>query len=483
MRVLRHAVRAGAILWTFTRYRLFWAIYRDVVRGHLSNPHCECDEDVRTLARARRFRAALEALGPAFVKLGQFLSRRPDILPATYLQVLSGLQEETPAISFAAARQRLEAVCICGPHGGEHEPKATCLHCRRIEGVFESFEPQPIASASLAQVHRAVYRGEAVAVKFLKPGVLDRLNTDLALLNALRWAIVGPLGIGRNVPAGELVEEFRRRLLEEVNFENEALNIERFRDTHPDGGLVRAPAVYWEFERADMLVLDLVEGASLRSWQGRPEEGHRLALTIARDFIQQVFIDNFFHADPHPGNVFVQPDGRVVYLDFGAVGQLERSARRGVLRLFHSILQNDPDLAVDAVLEVGGTDPASVDVHDLRLDIARIIQLYRRGRGKRWSDAVVHTARRHGLRLPRSILLYAKATMLNEALVTELDPEFEVLPVARGMVLPIIEKEVADRLARLRHDLPEVTSAYADVLRDLPKMLRDWLERGPSAAG
>jgi len=464
-------------LWTFLRYRLFWAVYRDVIRDHLRNPHCACQEDLRMTRRARRLRSALESLGPTFIKLGQFLSRRPDILPPAYLEVLSGLQEDTPAVDFLATRRRLEEVCICGRGANRHESEPTCLHCHGIDQVFIQFERKPVASASLAQVHRAIYRGRQVAVKFLKPGVLDRVNADLSLLRSLHRLIGHAFRVSRNIPTRNLIDEFGRRLQEELNFEYEALNIERFRENHPGTGPVLTPAVYWEFKRTDLLVLEFVEGVSLRNWQGPPKDRRRLARTLAQDFIRQVFIDNFFHADPHPGNLFVQSDGRIVYLDFGAVGQLDRPARRAVLRLFHAVCENDPDLAVAAVLQMGQTEPQSIDLPELRIEVDRIIRLYRQRRGARWTDSIVQTARRHGIRVPRSILMYARAAMLNEIMVTELDPEFEVMAVARQMVLPIVEKELLDLAGEIKHQLPEVTRACTEIGRDLPRLVQQWLQR------
>ncbi len=193
--------------------------------------------------------------------------------------------------------------------------------------------------------------------------------------------------------------------------------------------------------------------------------------------MRQVFIDNFFHADPHPGNLFVQSDGRVVYLDFGAVGQLDRPARRAVLRLFHAVYENDPDLAVAAVLQMGQTEPQSIDLPELRIEVDRIIHLYRQRRGARWTDSIVQTTRRHGIRVPRSILMYARAAMLNEIMVTELDPEFEVMAVARQMVLPIVEKELLDLAGEIKHQLPEVTRACTEIGRDLPRLVQQWLQR------
>ena len=471
--MIRQATRAAVILWTFTRRGLLWSVYSDVVRGHVSNPHCACEDDLGVAKRARRLRTALEQLGPTFVKLGQFLSRRPDLAPPGYLKELAELQEGALAVPFSVVRRRLEEVCICSPsRSGEHVMKPACLHCRHIEGVFEEFDPDPVASASVAQVHRAVYRGEQVAVKLLKPGVLDRLNADFALLERLRWFVGRVLGVSRNMPVDDFLREFRRTLLEEVNLEYEAINIERFRDRHPDDGPVRAPAVFWEFERADILVLEFITGVSLREWRGTEDEGRRLAEVLAEDFIRQVFVDNFFHADPHPGNVFIQPDGRVAYLDFGTVGRLDRAARRALLMLLRAILEDDSELACRAVLEAGRTDPRSVDMEELRSSVDRIIQLYRRRGGARWTDAVVLTARRHRLQLPRSFLRYAKATMLNESLVTELDPGFVVLPVARRMARPIIEKELTGTAERLKHGVPELVDLLEEILEDLPRIIR-----------
>ena len=494
MKAVRDAARAATIVWTLLRHRVPGALYRDVVRTHLSNPHCACEADAEMTARARRMRHALERLGPAFIKLGQFLSRRPDLVPGPYLDELSGLQERTPPVRYEAARATLESVCICpsghadqedrgGGRGHGHDPVSACLHCRGVEGVFDRFDPEPVASASLAQVHRAVYRGRPVAVKFLKPGVLDLLNRDLALLRRLRWVTGRLLGLGRNMDPGELMEEFARRLREEVDLEHEALNIERFRDGHPDEGEVRAPRVFWEFRRADVLVMAFAEGRSLRTWRGAPEERKRLAERLCRDFVEQVFVENLFHADPHPGNLVVEVDGRITFLDFGTVGRLDRKARKGLLRLLRAILEDDAELAASAVLAMGRTDPAAVDRPQLVADVDRIIQLYRRRAGVRWTDEVVAVARRHRIRLPRSILLYAKATVLSESLVTELDPEFEVLPVLTAALGPVLRREVEDRLTELRRTLPELMATYAELARRLPPLIGRFLEDGGDGAG
>lgn len=433
--------------------------------------------------RARRLRLALERLGPTFIKLGQFLSRRPDILPPQYIAQLAELQDRTRPMPLEVTRQRLEEVCICSRSGSHREQRPNCLHCEGVAKVFDAFEWEPVASASLAQVHRAVFHGKTVAVKVLKAGVIDAINLDLALLWRFRWLIGRIFGIGRNMPPSEFIAEFRNRLLEEVNLELEGLNIERFRDSHPDDGPVRTPAVDWALDRADVLVTEYVDGVPMHAWRGDTEARRRMARVIAEDFLRQVFIDNFFHADPHPGNLVVTADDRVVYLDFGATGQLDPSTRRALHRVFLAILRSDSDLAVDAVLAVGGTKPGSVDVAEFRIEVDRIIQRYRRRPGAPWTDPVVDAARRHGIRLPKGILLYARAAMLNEALVMELDPAFEILPVVQEMALPVLERELAAAARGLPQRFPELLDEFAGLLRELPAILREFSHRDRGSHG
>ena len=157
------------------------------------------------------------------------------------------------------------------------------------------------------------------------------------------------------------------------------------------------------------------------------------------------------------------------------MGQLDPTTRRLTLTLLRSILNDDSECAARAVLELGGTKMAQNQSEELRLDLDRIIQLCRRRGGARWTDAIIDTARRHGIRLPSSIILYAKAAILNESLVTELDPDFKVLPVVERMIAPILEKEVMALPRQLQRDLPELTRRYAEVLQDLPNLIREYI--------
>jgi ubiquinone biosynthesis protein len=247
----------------------------------------------------------------------------------------------------------------------EHDPH--CLHCVPFEKVFEAFDETPVAAASLAQVHRAVFRGHSVAVKILRPGVLDRLNTDLAIMRRSRRLLVRSLGLTGVLDPREFFETFRRRLQGEVDLRAEALSIERFRANRDPEGPITAPKVFWEFRRSDVLVMEFVEGQPIGSAvRLRPATRRKLAQALVRDYRKQVFLDDFFHADPHPGNLFLDRDHRLVYLDFGAVGELGEAVRPEMRQLIRAMIEADSDRALEAALRLGRTDAARVDVDGLR---------------------------------------------------------------------------------------------------------------------
>lgn len=461
------------ILWAFGRRNLFWGLYRDLRRGYLTNRDCGCDADRRVERRAVRLREALEELGPTFVKLGQVLSRRPDLVPRAYLEELEKLQDRAAPVPFRAIREQLVARCICSEQirHDRHDPH--CLHCAAVEKVFDAFDETPVAGASLAQVHRAIFQGEPVAVKILRPGVLDRINTDLAIIRRFRRLLLRGLGLAGSLDPREFFEEFRRRLQTEVDLKAEALNIDRFRANRDPEGSVTAPRVFWEFRRSDLLVMEFVEGQPIGQAMGLPRsKRHGLAQAIVRDYLKQIFVDNFFHADPHPGNLFLDKDDRLIYLDFGAVGQLGEGARREMLQLFRAMIKGDPDRAVRAVLRLGQTDPARVDLEGLRQELDRIIHLCRSRPGSRWSDEMIETTRRYGIRLPRSALALVKGLLLVESVALELDPEFsffeEFQGVATKVAFHVAEEELTRDLPRLLEESREALPGLLELLRRLP---------------
>lgn len=458
--------------WAFFRRNLFFALYRDVYHRHIADRECSCEIDQELRQRARTLREALEELGPTFVKLGQILSRRPDLLPPPYIIELETLQDRTAPLPVADIRQALQKQCICGEQmrRGAHHP--LCFHCNPLETIFERFDAEPLAAASLAQVHRARFRGEEVVVKLLRPGVLDCINLDLAVMWRLKGLLIRALDLSRNIDADSFFAEFRRRLEQEVDLQAEALNIERFRSHQQSDPHVKAPKVYWGFGRSDLLVMEYFQGEPIRAARTWPK-GQRKALAslVLQNYLKQIFVDNFFHADPHPGNILLLDEGHIGYLDFGAMGRLDRATRRQMLHLFHAVVNADAEEAATAVLKLGHT-AAVVDREALQLDLERLIQLYRVEGGGRWTDQIMFTARRHGVRLPKSVIAMTKGLVLIESLALELDPEFNLMQQIEALVGEMTVEEVKEKLSI---DLPEVVDSYVSLLAELPRLLQRWL--------
>src|SRR5262249_36590584 len=179
-----------------------------------------------------------------------------------------------------------------------------------------------------------------------------------------------------------------------------------------------------------------------------PDEQRKvLARLILRNFLKQIFVDNFFHADPHPGNILLLQDGSIGYLDFGAMGLLDRPTRRRVQELFHAVIAGNADEAARAVLKVGNTDPATVDQEVLQLDVERLIQLCRFQSGGRWTDQIVETARRHGIRLPKAMILLTKGLVLVESLTLELDPEVNLIQELEALGKEVAFEGIKERLS------------------------------------
>jgi ubiquinone biosynthesis protein len=395
-------------------------------------------------------------------------------VPRAYVTELGKLQDRARPVPFRAILEQLSRRCICGDQIRHEKHDPHCLHCQPVDEVFEVFEKTPVAAASLAQVHRALFRGHAVAVKILRPGLLDRIVADLAIMRRLARPLMRSLGMAGSLDPKEFVDDFRARLLAEMDLQREALNMERFRvNRDPDGG-VTAPAVFWQFRRSDVLVMDFVDGQPLETIVRGPRARRaRLARLLVRDYLKQVFVDNFFHADPHPGNLFAGKRDGLVYLDFGSMGELGEELRRAMHQLMRAVIEVDADRAVRAVLRLGHADARDVDVEGLRQDLGRVIFLCRSRPGSRWTDEILQTARRYSIRLPRSSVALARGLLLVESVALELDAEFtfftELEAMAPKVILAAVEEEVTRNLPRTAEELVES-------LRHLPRLLEAVVE-------
>ena len=413
---------------------------------------------VRTLTRPARLRLAFEELGPTFVKFGQALSLRPDLVAPALVAELSKLQDRAQALPPGQA----ETVIVDQFH-------------RPASALFATFEPQPFAAGSMAQVHRATLPGgDPVAVKIRRPGIGASIDADLEILRQLAQFIDRHLpGFGIVDPSG-VVEEFARTIRQEQDLLREARNIDRCARHFAGDATVHVPRVHWDRTSAAVLTLEFLDGVKVSELAGRavsPFVRQLIARRGADAMLRQYLEHGFFHADPHPGNIFVLRDHVIAFLDFGMVGRLDAEMRDALARVIRAVAARDGERLARLALDIAETR-GDVDVRALRRDLAGLIATYGDvaigdlSLGGVLRD-VVNTAAKHHLRLPSNLMLLIKSVVTIESVGRELDPAFKMVEHARPM---------AERIWRERHS-PSALAPRAlragrrsiELLADLPR--------------
>ena len=388
-------------------------------------------------ARADRLTLAIASLGPTFIKLAQLFSARADILPEPYLSAVSRLQDQVPPDPYDAVRAVLEAELG-----------------RPLGEVFESFEPEPVAAASLGQVYRARVAGEPVAVKVLRPGVeaLIALDLDISFRLLLTLNVLFPTHHVRALT--NVVREFSARVREEMDFRTEAAHIALFQKHFERDRRVRAPRVHEQFTRQRVLVMEWVEGDKVDRLGPRFASGEldfrKLMDSLAELYLRMLLVEGFLHADPHPGNILVQADGTIVFLDWGMVVQLSRNTRDAILRLALAAGREDIDGMINGMYELGMIDPqiSRSEIRDAAAEILAIIERVRELGVRRAQELIAQlmdTFYTWPLMLPRELVYFLRAAALLEGIGFRYDPVFNGLETAR----PVIR--------RLKYELIEAT--------------------------
>jgi ubiquinone biosynthesis protein len=394
--------------------------------------------------RPDRLRRAFEELGPTFIKLGQLLSVRPDLIPPAYAQALSSLQDAVVPVPFAAIRKVLE----------------TELGAQWSEG-FAHFDPEPVASASIAQVHRAhLPDGQEVAVKVQRPGIEQVIAADLEILEDLARLLE------RRLPAGEfydpvgMVREFERTIRRELDFEEEGQTVERFRRAFSKNPTVHIPRIYRELTGARVLTLEYIHGIKISELEQLEAAGldrRLIAHNGAELVLKQIFEHGFFHADPHPGNLLVLPSAVLAPIDFGMVGYLDEDLQEALADLLIALIRRDAH-GIIRVLAHLGIEEESVRHGSLHRDLTELLVRYwglplEQFNLEQWLNELLWLMRTHHLRLPAELVMVGKALTLMEGIGRRLDPGFVIVEQAR----PYARKLLRRRLSPLgrREDLPE----------------------------
>jgi len=380
---------------------------------------------VPRLGTPRRLRMALEELGPTFIKLGQVLSTRPDLLPPDFIAELSRLRDDVPPGPWEPVQEEIEEE-LGAP----------------LEDLFAAFDPQPLAAASLAQVHPATLPdGTEVVVKVQRPGIEQTIETDLEILFDVARLLQERTPLGELYDLPGIVEEFAATLRAELDFYREGRNADRFRANFAGEEYLYIPKVYWDLTTRRVLVLERIEGIRIDDVEALDAAGYdrrRVALHATRMIIKEVLEDGFFHADPHPGN-FVVMEGEVIgAMDFGMVGYLSHRDRVDLVRLYIHVVQLDEEGIVEQLIRMGMVG-GRVDRDRLRRDIGRLLRRYqgmplKAIRAGEIMQEALPIAFRHRLRLPPELWLLGKTLAMMEGVGMRLYPDFDPFAVSEPYV-------------------------------------------------
>jgi len=390
---------------------------------------------------AQAFRRGLEELGTTFIKLGQLLSSRPDLLPDVYIEELGGLVDEVSPVPFP----EIEAV-VREDFGGD---------------AFVSLDPEPLATASIAQTHRGLLAtGQDVVVKVRRPGVVEQVDLDLAVLRSTVRFAAQRFETARKVQLEELADELEIHLRAELDFVEEAHNTELVRAlVEPFEGLV-VPRVIRPYVTERTLLLERIAGGKIEAGHGlEPERAALLAREFFRSYIFQVVVEGVFHADPHHGNVLLTDDGRLALLDFGLLGRVDEDTKTGLALLLLALAQNRADDVADLVVSLSLTsarsDPAGF-LQDVRRKLPRFH--HRPLASLEVGQALAGLQRaaiRRDIRLPTSFALVGKTLAQADSIARLLDPELDPIALIEEQSLEVMTREVEHRLE------PNRVAAYA----------------------
>ena len=434
-------------------------------RGLLGHPR-----RAEPYTRPEHVRMALEELGPTFIKLGQILSTRPDLVPPAYQAELAKLQDQAPHVPAEAVRELIAAELG-----------------RPTEEAFATFEPEPVAAASIGQAHAATLAdGTEVVVKVRRPGVVEQVEEDLEILQNLAMAASRRWELADQYDLVGLAQEFAQTLRAELDYIREGRSAERFADNFADDPDVHVPRIHWDTTTSQVLTLERIRGIKiddLAALDGAGIDRCALAQRASRTLLQMVFEDGFFHADPHPGNFFVEPGGRIGLIDFGMVGSVDERTQEQLIRLLLAITSQDADRLVDAFLELG-VARRRVDRTLLRRDLEHLVsRYYGRPLGEIALGPLIEEAlgivRRHHLQLPVNLALLLKTAVMSEGLGTHLDPSFRLTSVLEPYAERMLLRQYSPLVWGKR--LGQASLDAARLGTELPQQLRrllDELQRG-----
>lgn len=438
-RFSRHPERYFEIFGILRKYELHHVAAQFLNHQHeedddfLLDGHYEEEED-----HAAGLASALEELGPCFIKMGQLLSTRPDLLPANYIQALSRLQNTVKPVPGDKVTAIIESE-LGAP----------------LSELFTSFDCEPLAAASMAQVHRAFLPdGSEVAVKVQRPGVRQRIEIDIEILNEVARFATRFTSYGKRYGFLQIVRELERSLSQELDFRQEAENTRLIGKQISEFKLLITPTVYSEYTTRRVLTLSFVQGRQLAQ-VSREEldalDSRSIAKELLSAYLKQMVIDGVFHCDPHPGNIFLTDDGRLALMDFGMVGRFDAGQKDKIILLLLAFSERLGERVADTYLEMIEI-PKDVDRRAFTQDVSALVSRYHDMSGGRMAIGtalldLTKLAQSHSTPVPTAMTLLGKAMLNLDGTIRVLSPELDPVQLIRGYMLKVMEKRVIGQIS------------------------------------
>ena len=465
---MRHLTRYQEILRVFVKYG-FWDVITKIKIGLIPDmakkilPQIE-KKGFANLEKSVRLRMAFEELGTTFIKLGQMLSVRPDLIPPEIAQEFSKLQDDVAAEPF----EKVELTFV-----QEYN--------KSLSNLFSEFDKTPVAAASMAQVYKAKLKsGEIVAIKILRSNLKQKIATDIDILSNLAQLLVKHIPESKLYDPVGIVKEFDKTIRKEQNLMLEGRNIDTFRGYAKDDPTLKIPIVYWEYTTEKILVTEFIDGIKISEINTMDEKGidrKEVAKNGASTLLKQIFEYGYFHADPHPGNLFVLPGNIIVPIDFGMMGRLDEEMKKDLLDILRGLVDKDAYRITRVLLKIGLLED-QVNSRALERDILDFIDRYH-GIPLNQLDAAIplnefmELIQEYQIKLPADLVMMGKALVMSEATGVRLYPEFNLFE----LLIPYARRAFFDSLNPLNHykKIFNILEQSSDLLRGLPEDLQSLL--------
>ncbi|BAY43738.1 ABC-1 domain-containing protein [Scytonema sp. HK-05] len=428
----------------------------------------EAKQAARRKAQAVWIRTTLLDLGPTFIKVGQLFSTRADIFPSEYVEELAKLQDKVPAFSY----EQVETII-------EQELG------KKIPELYQSFEPIPLAAASLGQVHKAVlHSGEAVVVKVQRPGLKKLFEIDLQILKGITRYFQNHPKWGRGRDWLGIYEECCRILWEEIDYLNEGRNADTFRRNFRSYEWVKVPRVYWRYTSSRVVTLEYVPGIKISQYEAIEAAGldrKVIARQGAEAYLHQLLNNGFFHADPHPGNIAVSPTGALIFYDFGMMGRIKTNVREGLMQTLFGIASKDGDRVVKSLVDLGALAPTE-DMGPVRRSVQYMLdhfmdQPFENQSVAAISDDLYEIAYDQPFRFPATFTFVMRAFSTLEGVGKGLDPEFNFMEVAKPYAMQLMTNMNGSEGNTFLNELSRQAVQVSSTALGLPRRLEETLEK------